>query len=51
MFRPVGKGAPLVESLAPYSADMEMVGGAATAYVCTGYACQSPVNDPTDLVL
>jgi len=51
LFRPVGKGAPLVESLAPYSAEMEMVGGAATAYVCTGYACQSPVNDPDDLVL
>lgn len=51
LFRPVGAGAPLVESLAPYCAEMEMVGGAATAYVCQGYACQSPVNDPADLVL
>lgn len=51
LFRPVGRGAPLVEALAPYSAGMEMKGGAATAYVCEGYACQSPVNDPADLVL
>ena len=51
LFRPVGRGAPRVEALAPYSADMEMVGGAATAYVCEGYACRSPVSDPADLAL
>ncbi|BEQ14486.1 thioredoxin domain-containing protein [Desulfoferula mesophila] len=51
LFRPVGQDEPLVESLAPYSAAMEMVGGAATAYVCANYACLAPVNDPADLEL
>ncbi|MBU1274227.1 MAG: thioredoxin domain-containing protein [Proteobacteria bacterium] len=51
LLKPVGRGASLVESLAPYCAEMEMVGGAATAYVCANHACQSPVNDPADLVL
>ena len=51
LFRPVGRDAPLVESLAPYSAQMEMIDGAATAYVCANHACLAPVNDPADLVL
>ena len=33
----------------PLLADRPMRGGAATAYVCEGYACQTPTTDPEEL--
>ena len=36
-------------SLVPLLADRPMRDGRATAYVCEGYACQSPTTDPEEL--
>jgi len=33
----------------PYLAEMKPAGGHATAYVCENFACQTPVNSPTEL--
>jgi uncharacterized protein len=35
--------------LVPLLAEREARGGRATAYVCEGYACQSPTTDPEEL--
>ena len=51
LFKPAGPEGARVAALAPYAADMEQVGSGATAYVCAGHACQSPVNDPADMML
>ena len=35
--------------LAPFTAPLEMLDGKATAYVCAGFACDTPVTDPDAL--
>jgi uncharacterized protein len=42
---PGEKGEALTE-LAPFTNDMKMVDGKATAYVCTGGSCKQPETDP-----
>lgn len=32
--------------IAPFAAQMKMLGGKATAYVCENYACKAPTTDP-----
>ncbi len=39
----------LLEKLAPFVSDMGMREGRATAYVCQGRSCSSPVTDPEDV--
>ncbi|MCB2228335.1 MAG: thioredoxin domain-containing protein [Desulfarculaceae bacterium] len=51
LFKDAGAEGARVGALAPYALEMEQVGTGATAFVCTGHACQSPVNDPADMVL
>jgi uncharacterized protein YyaL (SSP411 family) len=42
--RPPGDAPPIVR-IAPYTDLQLAIGGKATAYVCTNYACKLPVND------
>ena len=41
--------APSAESAVPLLRDREAIDGAATAYVCQGFACQRPTSDPAQL--
>ena len=45
---PVAPGAAQTALAAqlPWIGSMNMIGGAPAAYVCTGFACQSPTSDP-----
>jgi uncharacterized protein YyaL (SSP411 family) len=43
------KGEALAE-LAPFTKDMKMVDGKATAYVCAGGSCKQPVTDPETMM-
>ncbi|MDD5169147.1 MAG: thioredoxin domain-containing protein, partial [Syntrophales bacterium] len=38
-----------ITGLAPFTKDMVMMDGKATAYVCIGQACRNPTNDPAML--
>jgi uncharacterized protein len=42
--RPPGE-APAIVRIAPYTEAQRAIGGKATAYVCTNYACKLPVTD------
>ncbi len=46
-----GKDNSGIESLVGYVADMQRKDGKATAYVCRGHACESPVTDPNELTV
>jgi len=39
-----------LKHLIPHTATMKSLQDAATAYVCSGYACHEPITDPADLV-
>ena len=39
-------GSSPITRIAPYTAEQRAIGGKATAYVCTNYACKLPVTDP-----
>lgn len=40
------EGDERIPTLAPYTRDLAMQDGRATAYVCRGFACDLPVNEP-----
>jgi uncharacterized protein len=46
VFRPTGEQASEIVRIAPYTASQNLVNGKATAYVCMGWACELPTNDP-----
>lgn len=46
LFKPAGDGATAVDEIAGYTRALGMKDGKATAYVCRGFACQLPTNDP-----
>jgi len=46
LFKPSGDGANDVEEIAEYTRALVMKDNKATAYVCRGFACQLPTNDP-----
>ena len=45
LFRPAGTEAPAITRIAPYTKAQTSIGGAATAYVCRGFACERPTTD------
>jgi uncharacterized protein YyaL (SSP411 family) len=49
LFRAEGDAAKKLASLCPFVEGMHAVGQKATAYLCEGYACKTPITDPTAL--
>jgi hypothetical protein len=47
VFRPTNEAEPEIVGIAPYCASHGLINGRATAYVCSGWACTMPTNDPT----
>ena len=45
VFRSLEPGAEITR-IAPFTASQGLVNGKATAYVCTGWSCELPTNDP-----
>lgn len=50
LFVPIDESGEAIRRLAPFTAEMEMIEGMATAYVCTGHACDRPVTDAAALM-
>ncbi|HVP17659.1 MAG TPA: thioredoxin domain-containing protein [Spirochaetia bacterium] len=46
VFRPAGERDPEIARIAPFAASQVPVNGRTTAYVCRGWACELPTNDP-----
>lgn len=46
VFRPAQEQRPEIARLAPYTERQGLLNGKATAYVCSGWACELPTNDP-----
>jgi uncharacterized protein len=51
LFRSTDEEDPAIIRVAPYTQDMKMIDGRATAYVCVNHACHSPTNDPVEMIL
>ncbi|MDO8872437.1 MAG: thioredoxin domain-containing protein [Methanoregula sp.] len=45
-----GPQASALAEIAPFTRNLSMIGGKATAYVCSGLACSIPVTDPKDVL-
>jgi hypothetical protein len=45
LFKAPGEKGDALAELAPFTKDMKMIDGKATAYVCTGGSCKQPVTD------
>jgi uncharacterized protein len=41
-----GSQASAIAEIAPFTRDLGMINGKATAYICSGHACSVPVTDP-----
>jgi uncharacterized protein YyaL (SSP411 family) len=41
---------PQISQIASFTADLKSLGGKATAYVCTNYACNNPTTDPQKML-
>jgi len=50
VFRAADQDPPEIASVADYARDMVPVEDRATAYVCTGYTCNVPTNDPQEML-
>ena len=50
LFRPEGEAGKRLASLCPFVEGMHATGQKATAYLCEGYACKTPLTDPTALL-
>ena len=50
VFRPPDAGSAAIFELVPYAKTMTAVGGRPTAYVCSGFHCESPTTDPEVLL-
>jgi uncharacterized protein len=46
LFRPTNEPEPGIVQVAPFTATQGLLNGKATAYVCRGWACELPTNDP-----
>jgi uncharacterized protein len=49
LFRPAEEKQPAIVKLAPFTAEMRLLDGRATAYVCSGYCCTQPTTEPGEL--
>ena len=49
LLRPEGEEAPAITEIAPFTREMQSLGGRAAAYVCTDFSCRRPVTDPHEL--
>ncbi len=49
LFRPEGEEVPAIAEIAPFTREMGVLNGRASAYVCTGHFCRPPVTDPREL--
>ncbi len=45
VFKPLNEDDQLLARLAPFTRDLNSLGGKATAYICTGHACALPLTD------
>jgi len=50
LLRPDKPEPPPITRLAGFTLGQGSVGGKATAYVCTGYACKAPTTDPAEML-
>ena len=50
LFVPIGEKGEAVRQLTPFTQEMAMVDGRATAYVCTGRTCDRPVTEIASLM-
>jgi uncharacterized protein YyaL (SSP411 family) len=50
VWRPPGEDDPQISSLAPFTRNLNAIGGNATAYICTGQACAMPVTEPHQML-
>ena len=50
IFRPSDEEEPEITRIAGFTRDIVTIGGKATAYVCTNYACDIPTTDPDEMV-
>ena len=50
ILRPSGEETPEIAEIAGFTRDMVMIGGRATAYVCTNHACRIPTTDPDKML-
>jgi uncharacterized protein YyaL (SSP411 family) len=48
--RPTGEDDLLLTSLAPFTHNLNEIGGNATAYICTGNTCAMPITDPHQML-
>jgi uncharacterized protein len=48
IFRPEGESSADITCIAPFTKDMTSIDGKATAYICTNFACRSPITDIRD---
>jgi uncharacterized protein YyaL (SSP411 family) len=40
----------LLASLAPFTRNLNTIGGKATAYICTGHTCSLPITEPHQML-
>jgi uncharacterized protein len=50
IYRPTGEDDLLLTSLAPFTNNLNAIGGNATAYICTGNTCAMPITDPHQML-
>jgi uncharacterized protein YyaL (SSP411 family) len=50
VFRPPGEHDFLLTSLAPFTSNLNALGGKATAYICTGHTCALPITEPHQML-
>ncbi|MBN1827809.1 MAG: thioredoxin domain-containing protein [Deltaproteobacteria bacterium] len=50
LFRPMGSEEPPIADLAPFTKNMTVIDGKATAHVCIGGACRLPVTEIQDFI-
>jgi len=50
LLRPDGEKTPRIDRLAPFTQNQTSIGGRAAAYVCRGFACETPTTDPAEML-